>query len=85
MSKVIKPVWGHMKYQSKFWIVTTIVFGLLAVLGVFIAWNCSEDAISRTFEQYNHVQVFEDGSFIGELKDGTSVSGCLPDGLCNRR
>ncbi len=34
-------------------------------------------------DKIHTMQVYEDGSFIIEFKDGTHDVGCLPTGLCN--
>lgn len=39
--------------------------------------------LDQLWEHYNHIRIYEDGSYSGETKDGQRVSGCLTGGLCN--
>lgn len=60
-----------------------IVFFILTT--AWFAWislTIKVDPIERTFEQYNHMKIWEDGSFEGEDRNGEKVQGCITGGLC---
>lgn len=67
--------------------VALIVIAVVTVyyVGFFLArgleWK--RPPLEQLWEHYNHVRIYEDGSYSGETKDGKQVSGCLSGGLCN--
>lgn len=63
-----------------------ILIILLTLATIFFAWiacTITVDPIQRAYEKYNHIQLYEDGSFTGEDLEGNQVSGCIKNGLCN--
>lgn len=61
---------------------------VLILLGIII--NAILDALlppysplEQVHQQLNHVRIYEDGSYIGEDRQGNPVSGCIAGALCN--
>ena len=67
---------------NAFWGVVAGVLFLVAVFSVWVAWQCSAPSLVRVYDEFNHVHVFEDGSFTGQLRDGRPVNGCIPNAKC---
>lgn len=62
-----------------------VVIGVLALTSIYFAWiamTLTADPLERAYQRYNHVRLYEDGSFTGEDKDGVKVNGCVSNGLC---
>lgn len=58
----------------------------LAIIGSFfigmkVAWQPLP--MERIYKEYNHMRVFEDGSYVGETRQGIAVDGCLQIAICN--
>ena len=58
-----------------FFVCTTAYF-------VWISLTIQADPIERAFDRYNHVRLYEDGSYVGEDRQGVKVQGCVKNGLC---
>lgn len=41
------------------------------------------DSLTPIYERYNHIKMFEDGSYEAETIDGVAVTGCIDNALCN--
>lgn len=41
------------------------------------------DNLTPIYEQYNHIKMYEDGSYIAETIDGLEVIGCIDNALCD--
>ena len=67
------------------------VFLLLVVLGLSLfIMNAVLDellppysTLEQVYRDYNHVRMFEDGSYIGEDINGNAVNGCIRGAICN--
>lgn len=62
-----------------------IIICLLVLATAYFAWiacTITADPVSRVYEQYNHLRIYEDGSYTGEDRNGETVQGCLNGGLC---
>ena len=40
-------------------------------------------SLTTVYSQYNHIRIYEDGSYDGEKLDGTLVAGCIKGALCD--
>lgn len=40
------------------------------------------DTLTPIYEKYNHIKIYEDGSYEAETIDGVSVTGCIDNALC---
>ena len=65
------------------------IIGLLVVAGLMI-WSyvlglevMRDRSLEVVYSQYNHIRIYEDGSYEGQTIDGTPVKGCLEKALCN--
>jgi hypothetical protein len=68
--------------HNAFWMAMSLLFLVLALFSLWIAWRCSEPSLNRVWAEFEHVQVYEDGSYSGQSRGGQLVTGCLPGGLC---
>lgn len=62
-----------------------IIIAFFVITTLFFAWiacTIKTEPLERAFEQYNHIKIYEDGSYTGEDREGNAVNGCLPNGLC---
>ena len=62
-----------------------IVF-LIACTAYFawIACTINNNKMQAIYEEYNHIKIYEDGSYTGELRStGLENSGCIPEAQCN--
>lgn len=48
---------------------------------VLVSWG-SNRPLSQIYEEYNHIQIYEDGSYIGENRRGFTEQGCISGALC---
>lgn len=65
--------------------IKNILIGFFIITTAYFAWislTIQTDPLTRTFEQYNHIKVYEDGSYIGEDRKGVEVQGCITNALC---
>lgn len=76
--------WEPYRASARFWMVLSIVLGLLAIFISLVALHCSRSAVDVIYEQFNHMRVWEDGSYSGEMRDGTPVVGCIPNAVCSQ-
>ena len=53
-------------------------------IGIVVAWNPTEPTLTNLYKEYNHITMYEDGSFEGQAIDGRLVGGCIPDALCDK-
>lgn len=67
--------------ETLVWSVAVLATLISASIIGFTFGNLS-DPLERTYAQYNHIRMFEDGSYIGETLDGEKVVGCVKHGLC---
>ena len=64
------------------------VLGVLAVgvwmyaLGALSVMVAPTNTLEELHQGYNHIRVYEDGSYIGQTTGGLPVSGCIKGGLC---
>jgi len=58
------------------------MIGLLIAftLGVVVAWQPL--TLERIYEEYNWFEMYEDGTYQGELTDGYWVQGCIKGAIC---
>lgn len=40
------------------------------------------DSLTPIYEKYNHIKMYEDGSYEAETIDGLAVTGCIDNALC---
>lgn len=74
---IIKKHFGH-------WFCVLLIV-ILATSSIFFAWvacTIELNPLDRTYKAYNHMKIYEDGSYTGEDRNGVAVNGCLKDGLC---
>jgi len=62
------------------WVLVAIGLG---VWGYVIGVSVRENILTEVHGVYNHIRIYEDGSYEGELLGGTPVSGCIEGALCN--
>ena len=71
---------------------TILIIGLVIGLGLPFAVDLALFGDSTPVEAqplvqvhngYNHIRIFEDGSYIAETRDGQPEQGCINGGLCN--
>ena len=65
-------------------IATTLVWFLL--IGWLIGHECHsghKSALQSVYEGYNHIQMYEDGSYIAQDRDGQQEWGCILTAQCN--
>ena len=59
----------------------------LFTLGVLIGYMTPALSVEQPelgiYEKYNHIRIYEDGSFEGENRAGAQVTGCIDTALCN--
>lgn len=67
------------------WFAWILVIFLLISTSYFawISLTIQADPVQRAYKQYNHLRLYEDGSYTGETLDGVEVSRCVTGGLCN--
>ena len=65
------------------------IIGLLVVAGLMI-WSyvlglevVRDRSLEVVYSQYNHIRIYEDGSYEGQTISGTPVKGCLEGALCD--
>lgn len=63
-------------------LLSTLLVGVGVLVGMVLAWQ-PIDPLERVYQQYNHVRLYEDGSWEGESREGVRVHGCVPDAQCN--
>lgn len=71
------------KPKPKYFLIALLL--LLAGSNLFLAWitwTITVDPLNRAYEYYNHIQLYEDGSFSGADREGNRVTGCVTGGLC---
>ena len=40
-------------------------------------------SLTTVYSQYNHIRIYEDGSYEGETIKGVPVKGCIEGALCS--
>ena len=40
-------------------------------------------SLETVYSQYNHIRIYEDGSYEGETINGVPVKGCIEGALCS--
>ena len=62
------------------------IIAILALTTVFFMWVATTqklDPLVDTYEMYNHIRIYEDGSYSGQYRSGYSVTGCIKNAQCN--
>lgn len=65
------------------------ILGVLAVaMWAYIFGSLSvavaqSETLPSVYREYNHIQIYEDGSYTGQTAGGLEVTGCIKGGLCN--
>lgn len=62
-------------------IIATLAISVGFLVGMRVAWQPLP--MERIYKEYNHMKVYEDGSYLGETREGIAVDGCLQIALCN--
>lgn len=57
----------------------TFVVGL--ILGAGVVWQPTP--LEQVLQDYNHIRIYEDGSYTAESRTGVREVGCIKAGLCN--
>lgn len=52
-------------------------------LGINIMILLTPKPLERIYESYNHIKIYEDGSYVAETRDGQPEQGCIKKALCN--
>lgn len=55
---------------------------LVTLVGLIKVGN-TNDPLEQLTKEYNHIKMFEDGSYTGETMDGQQVKGCIKSAICN--
>ena len=53
------------------------------VVGTFFPSICHYDTMQQIHKEYNHIKIYEDGSYVGETTSGLHVEGCIEGALCD--
>lgn len=65
----------------------TIVILAIAGIGVYSylmgVYDVKRDILPEIYGQYNHLTMYEDGSYVGETMQGVGFSGCIKGALCD--
>lgn len=66
-----------------------IVMGIMLytigfVMGYMTPAVTYSDPIPAIHERYNHIKIYEDGSYEGQTESGMDVTGCVQGALCDR-
>lgn len=65
-----------------------VLFGLFLLLSVFLGLTLvrliagNEGALPQVYKGYNHIRIYEDGSYEGETVEGVPEVGCISGALC---
>lgn len=59
-----------------FFVLTTAYFA-------YIACTMNNNALQAVHAEFNHIKIYEDGSYTGEDRNGSKIDGCIPQALCN--
>jgi len=79
---MVKSRSGAFKSLLGFIIWVLIVLGV-GIWGYVIGVSVRENILTEVHSVYNHIRIYEDGSYEGQLTGGTQVSGCIEGALCN--
>lgn len=66
-----------------------LIIGVIAVASYFFGYfmirglEWKRPPLEQMWEKYNHISIYEDGSYSGERRDGKVETGCMSGGLCN--
>lgn len=63
-------------------VVILVVLGV-GVWGYVLGIYARQDLLTELHGVYNHIRIYEDGSYEGEFVGGTQTSGCIKGALCN--
>jgi hypothetical protein len=61
-------------------LIGTLILGVGFFIGVLVTWEPLQ--LERLLKEYNHFQMYEDGSYVGETKEGLKTTGCIVGGQC---
>lgn len=61
--------------------ITLVIFGIGFMVGLVIAWQPLP--MEKIYEDYNSIQIFEDGSYKGKTRAGIEETGCIIKAQCN--
>ena len=53
------------------------------IAGTFQPAVVSYNSMEEVHKSYNHLRIFEDGSYEGQTSGGLQVTGCISGGLCD--
>ena len=71
-------------YSTFMWVMLLIVVGLWSfIIGQLSTSIVSVNGLEDVYKSYNHIQIYEDGSYVGQTTGGLEVSGCIKGGLCD--
>lgn len=59
------------------------LFTLGMLLGYMNPALSAEQPELGIYEKYNHIRIYEDGSFEGQNRAGAQVTGCIDTAQCN--
>ena len=66
------------------WIVGLLVGAGLMIWSYALGLEVMRDrSLEVVYSQYNHIRIYEDGSYEGETLKGTPVKGCIKGALCD--
>lgn len=63
-----------------------ILIGILAITTVIFMWLTTRQRIeplADTYDIYNNITIYEDGSYSGQLRNGYNITGCIEKAQCN--
>lgn len=74
----------NLAFYTFMWILAVLAVSLWSyIIGVLTVSIQHVDPLKDTYESYNHIQIYEDGSYVGQTKGGMNVTGCIEKAICN--
>ena len=61
-------------------IVSLVILTIGFAIGIYVAWQPLP--MERLYRDFNYIQVYEDGSYRAEGRDGVPVTGCIRNAIC---
>ena len=66
------------------YLIVASVFVLGFFIGIILAWNPTEPTLTNMYKEFNNITMYEDGSYTGQLADGSYTVGCIQNALCDK-
>ena len=74
----------NLAFYTLMWILAVLAVAVWAyVIGVLSVSIQYTDPLPDALRSYNHIRIYEDGSYAGQTVGGMNVTGCIEGGLCN--